>query len=282
MSTVTPLDLDLDAIRERQQRGRRWMDDGLPPDDLDEAGGANAAWRVLDRDAPALLHKVASLTAERDRLREELRLAQASERAALAAEAGRATPVIATWEQMRHAAAERDAARASLAEVERTILQVIDERDDRGDVADKLAEAIADITGAELGEHSSMNDPWENACEAAVAFAASLAEERKRAALRDAVVEAARAWRTERNDAPFRQDGKLRLLLAAVDALEAGAAAEPDRLVIGHDGRGGRVVVEEYDADIPIGGGPAPRRSERKPTRRSGAAAGGEGSNDTA
>lgn len=41
------------------------------------------------------------------------------------------------------------------------------ERDDYHDMADQLAAQIAAITGAEIGEHSSANDPWRNAMLAA-------------------------------------------------------------------------------------------------------------------
>ncbi|MFE9372305.1 hypothetical protein ACFYM2_21395 [Streptomyces sp. NPDC006711] len=50
-----------------------------------------------------------------------------------------------------------------LATADRDIGQLIDERDHRGDVADKLAYAVA--PEEVIGEHSSMNCPWENAYE---------------------------------------------------------------------------------------------------------------------
>lgn len=46
---------------------------------------------------------------------------------------------------------------------EAEILAVIDERDRYHDMADQLAAQIAAITGDEIGEHSSDNDPWRNA-----------------------------------------------------------------------------------------------------------------------
>lgn len=46
---------------------------------------------------------------------------------------------------------------------EAEILAVIDERDRYHDMADQLAAQIAAITGDEIGEHSSDNDPWHNA-----------------------------------------------------------------------------------------------------------------------
>ena len=52
------------------------------------------------------------------------------------------------------------------------MLQVIDERDRYHEVSDDLAAQIAAITGQELGEHSSINDPWRNAMLAADEFIA--------------------------------------------------------------------------------------------------------------
>jgi hypothetical protein len=49
------------------------------------------------------------------------------------------------------------------AEHEAEMLAVIDERDRYHDMADQLAAHIAAITGYEIGEHSSDNDPWSNA-----------------------------------------------------------------------------------------------------------------------
>lgn len=57
------------------------------------------------------------------------------------------------------------------AEEERASLQTIDERDKAQDMADRLAEAIAQITGVEMGEHSNVNDPWQNALQAATEYA---------------------------------------------------------------------------------------------------------------
>lgn len=56
---------------------------------------------------------------------------------------------------------------AELARSERDETRAITDRDDNHEIADKLAEAIARLTGKEIGEHSSANDPWQNALEAA-------------------------------------------------------------------------------------------------------------------
>lgn len=53
---------------------------------------------------------------------------------------------------------------------ERQITQLIDERDRNEAYADDLADLIAKITGADIGEHTSSNIPWENAIEAAQEF----------------------------------------------------------------------------------------------------------------
>lgn len=44
--------------------------------------------------------------------------------------------------------------------------ETIRERDCYHDWADKLAAAIAEFTGADIGEHSSVNNPWQNALDA--------------------------------------------------------------------------------------------------------------------
>lgn len=50
---------------------------------------------------------------------------------------------------------------------ERAFDETIGQRDRYHEVADELAEHIARITGVEIGEHSSVNCPWQNAIEAA-------------------------------------------------------------------------------------------------------------------
>lgn len=50
--------------------------------------------------------------------------------------------------------------------------KTLKERDDYHDMADDLAAQIAAITGVEIGEHSSANDPWHNAMLAADEFIA--------------------------------------------------------------------------------------------------------------
>ena len=50
---------------------------------------------------------------------------------------------------------------------DRVLSQIIDQRDRYHEVADELADHLARITGVEIGEHSSVNCPWQNAIEAA-------------------------------------------------------------------------------------------------------------------
>lgn len=45
--------------------------------------------------------------------------------------------------------------------------QLITERDNAEEQADKLADCIAGLLGIEIGEHSNMNDPWQNAIDGA-------------------------------------------------------------------------------------------------------------------
>ncbi len=62
------------------------------------------------------------------------------------------------------------ASQASLTAEERAHEETIDQRDRYHEVADELAGHIARITGTELGEHSSVNCPWQNAIEAAEGY----------------------------------------------------------------------------------------------------------------
>lgn len=55
---------------------------------------------------------------------------------------------------------------------ERDVMKALEERDDFHAYADQLAECIAQMTDTVIGEHSSMNCPWENAIEACCAFIA--------------------------------------------------------------------------------------------------------------
>ncbi|MBY4730780.1 hypothetical protein K6V90_09570 [Cupriavidus pauculus] len=64
------------------------------------------------------------------------------------------------------------AAPAAPAPKDAEILQIIDERDAYHEIADDLAAQIAAITDVEIGEHSSVNDPWRNAMLAADDFIA--------------------------------------------------------------------------------------------------------------
>lgn len=68
---------------------------------------------------------------------------------------------------------------------ERSHLSTIDQRDAAEEWADKLAYIIG---GEEIGEHSSCNNPWENALEAAEEYHAQLAQSQSReAGYRDAL-----------------------------------------------------------------------------------------------
>jgi hypothetical protein len=51
-------------------------------------------------------------------------------------------------------------------EADQELMQVIDERDQYHEWADKLADAIAERFGVDIGEHSNLNSPWSNALEA--------------------------------------------------------------------------------------------------------------------
>lgn len=69
-----------------------------------------------------------------------------------------------TLDQVR-AAIEAD--RKLAGDLEAQLEKALTERDDYHDMADQLAEQIAAITDQEIGEHSSGNNPWQNAMLAA-------------------------------------------------------------------------------------------------------------------
>ncbi|MFI2667889.1 hypothetical protein [Micromonospora carbonacea] len=75
------------------------------------------------------------------------------------------------WQAMcdaeAEAAAEVDRLRAQLDAETRAHGQTVDDRDRFEAMADRLAEAISLLTGADIGEHSSGNDPWMRALDAA-------------------------------------------------------------------------------------------------------------------
>lgn len=71
---------------------------------------------------------------------------------------------VALLQQERlHLTRETERLQAEVAKYERDILGEIDDRDRNAEMADRLAAAIAEITGGNFGEHSSENDPWQNA-----------------------------------------------------------------------------------------------------------------------
>ena len=55
-------------------------------------------------------------------------------------------------------------------QLDRALGETIDQRDRYHEVADDLAGHIERITGVEIGEHSSVNCPWQNAIEAAEGY----------------------------------------------------------------------------------------------------------------
>lgn len=72
-------------------------------------------------------------------------------------------PNAETWEEcvrLREEAAKQD----------RALEEVMTERDRAEAYADQLAQCIAEMTGAEIGEHSNLNCPWEEAIEACAQF----------------------------------------------------------------------------------------------------------------
>ena len=75
----------------------------------------------------------------------------------LASEVGRLRDALATVTR------ERDEARKALATEEHNHELTIARRDDAQSWADSLANQIAEAAGHEIGEHSNLNNPWDNA-----------------------------------------------------------------------------------------------------------------------
>lgn len=98
-------------------------------------------------------------------------------------------------------------------------------REQADEMCDRLAGGIARLTGADIGEHSSENDPWRNALDAAATHAST-------ALAIVAVVAQAREWRARHADLHYGDTTAItwppsQALAAAVDRLnEATAAGE--------------------------------------------------------
>jgi hypothetical protein len=58
----------------------------------------------------------------------------------------------------------------SYEEHEKIVLEIIEQRDRAEVYADELSTYVEIITGEPVGEHSNLNNPWENALEAASLF----------------------------------------------------------------------------------------------------------------
>jgi hypothetical protein len=68
--------------------------------------------------------------------------------------------------------ASRAASVSRTALADRAIVETLTERDDAEEWADRLAHAISLAAGIDIGEHSNLNDPWEQALAAAPLIAA--------------------------------------------------------------------------------------------------------------
>ncbi len=104
--------------------------------------------------------KAADLFEQHDRIVGELRADRDSW-------AEQAEQRLADWDEMRK---ERDAALARVAELERKLRNeenahttTIEQRDNAEHWADQLANAIAERFGVDIGEHSNLNCPWNEA-----------------------------------------------------------------------------------------------------------------------
>ncbi|WP_343499695.1 hypothetical protein [Achromobacter denitrificans] len=131
---------------------------------------------MTDQTKTALLYKLRAPVADEspmakvaDALREKARQEQQAyqerreaDRPASAPVSGEAQPVI----HQHGFAADNQRLRAINESLDKQLEEVMTERDEYHDVADKLAEAIADHLLVEIGEHSSSNCPWMRALDA--------------------------------------------------------------------------------------------------------------------
>jgi hypothetical protein len=74
------------------------------------------------------------------------------------------------WDAVKDANRPADQPLDALAQEEAAHGHTIDQRDRYHEIADELAAAIGAITGTALGEHSSLNCPWQNALDAASTY----------------------------------------------------------------------------------------------------------------
>lgn len=102
-------------------------------------------------------------------------------------------------EELKAKEAELERVRAALEEEEHSHAKTADDRDSYHDQADALAMAISELTGVDIGEHSSANNPWAEALvaideyKAALASPASSPVECHQCAVKDAELERVRS-----------------------------------------------------------------------------------------
>lgn len=70
------------------------------------------------------------------------------------------------YDLMQEAAVEITQLRERVRELEKAVLEEIDNRDNRDEWLDALSDEVARYFGVDIGEHSSANNPWNEALEA--------------------------------------------------------------------------------------------------------------------
>ncbi len=124
------------------------------------------------QDIEIAIAEFARITAERDQLRELNRtlnrtnqaltktVHQQSERGAWQRYYTAATTLYhQEWDKRIAAEEERDRLKAALARAEHAAMQLLTERDEAEEAADRLAYTL--FTVEQIGEHSNLNNPWE-------------------------------------------------------------------------------------------------------------------------
>jgi hypothetical protein len=77
---------------------------------------------------------------------------------------------------LRASVGEKD---VEIARLNKSEDELLTERDKYYDLAERLSEAISELTGVDLGEHSNLNDPFQNALEAESSLRASVNGEKE-------------------------------------------------------------------------------------------------------
>lgn len=119
---------------------------------LDCLKNGNRSWEAME-----ILEK--AMTKNHDALREALEMIAGDKQCPDSLMSNQDIARAALSQPMPEAAAQGETPN----DFDQELTQALEERDAAEDMADQLAAQIAAITGEEIGEHSSANNPWRNA-----------------------------------------------------------------------------------------------------------------------